>query len=69
MTTTGSHWATICMDDLVYLFDRASVPFLLRRSDSRAGVYCLVGECYVYGMMNDEGARMSFQDEGLIRLH
>lgn len=55
--------------DLVYFFDGASVPFLLRRSDSRAGAYRLVGECYVYGMMNGEGARKSLQDEGLIRLH
>ncbi|CAO2650180.1 Nn.00g014720.m01.CDS01 [Neocucurbitaria sp. VM-36] len=55
--------------DLVYVLNGASVPFLLRRSATRTGAYRLVGECYVHGLMNGEGGKMSPEDEGFIHLH
>lgn len=55
--------------DLIYVFNGGGVPFVLRRSETRAGAYCLLGECYVYGLMNGEGAEMSLADEESIRLH
>jgi hypothetical protein len=55
--------------DLVYVFNGGGVPFLIRRSATRAGAYRLIGECYVHGLMDGEGGGMGPVDEGLVCLH
>jgi len=43
-----------CVGDLVCIIPSLQTPFLLRRHPTEQGVYLLVGECYVHGMMNGE---------------
>jgi hypothetical protein len=40
--------------DLIAMFLGAAVPFVLRKCESHAGEYQLVGECYLHGMMQGE---------------
>jgi hypothetical protein len=40
--------------DTVAIFKGGRVPFLVRKSMKRPGVYRLVGQCYIHGIMNGE---------------
>jgi len=41
--------------DLVCVFAGLDVPFIVRPSESQAGTYELVGECYIHGIMRSRG--------------
>ena len=41
-------------DDIIVFLDGATTPFLLRPAGNVAGCYHLVGEVYVYGVMDGE---------------
>ncbi|KAF2178732.1 hypothetical protein K469DRAFT_642268 [Zopfia rhizophila CBS 207.26] len=60
--------ASTKIGDSVYVFNGGGVPFLLTPSESREGVYRLLGECYVHGLMNGE-ARSLVPPESLVRMH
>ena len=40
----------------MFILNGGGVPFLLRPEDKSKGAYRFVGECYVHGLMNGEGA-------------
>jgi hypothetical protein len=42
------------VDDIICIFYGCSVPVVLRSYDRTAGLFQLVGECYVHGMMDGE---------------
>jgi hypothetical protein len=43
--------------DLIYLLKGGAVPFVLRPVDGDAGKFEMIGECFVYGIMNGEALR------------
>lgn len=55
--------------DLVYVFNGGAVPFIVRRSETRAYSSRLVGECYVHGLMYNKRSRIPSADEVSVRLH
>jgi hypothetical protein len=57
-------------DDYVVIFDGSAVPLLLRWHGLQEGsrMYQLVGECYVYGLMQGEGQRLKHLLGGWINL-
>ncbi|OAL50739.1 hypothetical protein IQ07DRAFT_680093 [Pyrenochaeta sp. DS3sAY3a] len=55
--------------DTVYVFNGGGVPFVVRRSETRAYAFRLLGECYVHGLMNSKRRRMPSADEVSVRLH
>lgn len=61
---SGIGFPGIGIGDQVCLFRGFNTPFILRRGDS--GAYKLVGECYIYGLMNKEG--LALGPEGRITL-
>lgn len=69
LTTTGllglgPRVATV--EDVVFFFYGAQVPFLLHPVTSSEGEYRLCGECYVHGMM--KGEEIERPEEEFIRL-
>jgi hypothetical protein len=46
--------------DLIVIFFGARTPFIIRRNE-RADRFTLIGDCYVHGLMNGEGLRMSLR--------
>jgi len=48
-------------DDFLCVLDGGQVPFLLRAVEE--DTFRLVGECYVYGIMNGEVGRASKEDD------
>lgn len=40
--------------DMVCIIPGAETPYVIRRSSDDNNMYKLVGECYVYGMMDEE---------------
>jgi len=55
--------------DIISVFCGASVPFLMRASQLRHGAQRLVGECYVYGIMEGESMRFKDIKRTQLRLH
>lgn len=53
----GMGFSGVEVGDQICVFRGFSTPFILRRGDN--GAYRLVGECYVYGLMDGEGLDMS----------
>ena len=52
--------------DLVCIILGASTPFLLPKKEAIEGqrrLYQLVGECYIYGLMNGEGLAMGEEQD------
>lgn len=40
--------------DTIAVFLGSQVPIILRQHPSRGGVYLVIGECYVHGILNGE---------------
>lgn len=55
--------------DVVHLFHGGVVPFITRRSEERDGAYKLVGQCYIWGMMQGEGTDYDELIQETVRLH
>jgi Heterokaryon incompatibility protein (HET) len=60
--------STTQVGDCVFILNGGGVPFLLRPEDESKGAYRFVGECYVHGLMNGEGAGLWKFEEGFLRL-
>lgn len=41
--------------DFVHIFHSVVLPFITKRSEGIDGAYKLVGQCYIWGMMQGEG--------------
>ena len=53
---------------MIYVMDGCDVPYLLREADGE-GRFRLVGECYVFGIMDGEavkGEKVAFEETILI---
>lgn len=55
--------------DVVHIFHGGVVPFITRRSEEREGAYRLIGQCYIWGMMQGEGTSFDELNEETVRLH
>ncbi|KAK7705562.1 hypothetical protein SLS64_007929 [Diaporthe eres] len=55
--------------DVVHIFHGGVVPFITRRSEEREGAYRLVGQCYIWGMMQGEGTSYEELVQETVRLH
>lgn len=55
--------------DVVHIFHGGVVPFITRRSEERKGAYRLVGQCYIWGMMQGEGTSYDELVQETVRLH
>lgn len=55
--------------DVVHLFHGGVVPFITRRSEERDGAYRLIGQCYIWGMMQGEGTGYDELIQDTVRLH
>lgn len=55
--------------DVVHIFHGGVVPFITRKSEEREGTYRLVGQCYIWGMMQGEGTIYEELDQETVRLH
>jgi hypothetical protein len=61
----GTGPVNIQVGDLVYLFYGARTPFIIRKGNSK-GIYRLVGETYIHGLMFGEALQKGFLEEELI---
>lgn len=55
--------------DILHIFHGGIVPFITRRSEEREGAYRLIGQCYIWGMMQGEGIRYDGLIKETVRLH
>lgn len=55
--------------DTIHIFHGGVVPFVTRRSEERDGSYRLIGQCYMWGMMQGEGTAYEELVEETVRLH
>lgn len=55
--------------DVVHIFHGGIVPFITRRSEEREDAYRLVGQCYIWGMMQGEGTNYDELIKETVRLH
>lgn len=55
--------------DVIHLFHGGTVPFITRRSEERQGAYQLIGQCYLWGMMQGEGISYAELKQETVRLH
>ncbi|KAI7779775.1 hypothetical protein LA080_000372 [Diaporthe eres] len=55
--------------DVVHILHGGVVPFITRRSEEREGSYRLVGQCYIWGMMQGEGTGYDELVQETVRLH
>lgn len=55
--------------DALHIFHGGAVPFITRRSEERKGAYRLVGQCYIWGMMQGEGTSYDELVQETVRLH
>lgn len=55
--------------DAIHIFHGGVVPFITRRSEERKGAYRLVGQCYIWGMMQGEGTSYDDLVQETVRLH
>jgi hypothetical protein len=49
--------------DVVCVLYGGQTPFILRPSESRPGMYRLVGDGYVHGLMQGEAIKMDFKEQ------
>lgn len=55
--------------DVIHIFHGGVVPFITRRSEEREGAYRLVGQCYIWGMMQGEGTSYDELTQETARLY
>lgn len=55
--------------DVVHIFHGGIVPFITRRNEEKEGTYTLVGQCYIWGMMQGEGTSYDELVQETVRLH
>jgi hypothetical protein len=55
--------------DIIAVFEGGAVPFVLRGSIERPGMYRLIGGCYLHGMMNGVASRLPYAHVKDLHLH
>ena len=60
---------TVQEGDTAHIFHDGVVPFITRRSEDREGAYRLIGQCYIWGMMQGEGTKYDGLIQETVRLH
>jgi hypothetical protein len=55
--------------DLVCIFHGSSMPFILRKSEEREGLYRLIGQSYINGMMHEEPLSFKGVEELDVRVY
>lgn len=60
---------TVQKGDFVHIFHGGVVPFITRRSEQREGAYRLIGQCYIWGLMQGEGTSHEKLVQETVRLH
>lgn len=58
----------VAVGDLVSVFAGGKVPFLIRKSTKGEYIYYLVGESYIYGIMNGEVVDLEDVEYGILEL-
>lgn len=55
--------------DVVVVFGGGSVPFIVRKSSEREGMYQLIGECFISGIMDGKKVNSGSIQPEILRLH
>lgn len=55
--------------DVIAIFKGGNVPFILRKSKERPGLYRLIGECYIHGIMFGEGLTLQGVESSILRIY
>lgn len=71
--TEGGYVGLVPVDarigDMAYVIYGCVVPFLFRKSEEREGAFCLVGDCYLHGIMYGEALSSGTFKEEKIRIY